>query len=288
MIRKKNDLLLQIQANLSALSKGHKLLAHFIIDNYDKAAFMTASKLGNKVGVSESTVVRFANALGFKGYPELQNELQEIIKTKLTTVQRVEMAREFSSENEMLKKVFKSDMQNIRSTFENLDQKMFQEVIEQILEADRIYIIGLRSSAALAQYLGFYLNLILDNVVVVGNGVSNVFEQMLRVSKKDLVIAFSFPRYSNRTIEAIKFVKEEDVPVVAITDSATSPIANIADYCLTSSCDMISFVDSLVAPFSLANTLIVAVGMREKDKIGRYLNKLEKIWYRYNIYDRKS
>lgn len=285
---KKRDLLLRIQENLSTLSKGHKLLARYIIDNYDKAAFMTALKLGNKVGVSESTVVRFANALGFKGYPELQNELQEIIKTKLTTVQRVEMAQEYSSEHDLLKKAFKADMQNIRNTYENLDQKAFNEVVEQILKADRIYILGLRSSAALAQFLGFYLNMILDNVVVVGDGISNVFEQMLRMSQKDLVIAFTFPRYSSRTIEAVKFAKEENVPIVAITDSLTSPISSISDYCLTSNCDMFSFVDSLVAPLSLVNALIVAVGMREKEKIGRYFNKLEKIWYRYNIYDRKN
>ncbi|KAB3534014.1 MurR/RpiR family transcriptional regulator [Alkaliphilus pronyensis] len=284
----KKDLLLQIQKNFSKLSKGQKLIAQFIIDNYDKAAFMTASKLGIKVGVSESTVVRFANALGFEGYPELQKALQEIIKTKLTTVQRVEMANEYSNEGAILKKVLKSDMDNIRSTLENIDYEEFQEVIDKIFEAERIYIIGLRSSTAIAEYLGFYLNLILDNVKIVGYGISDIFEQLLRISNKDLVICISYPRYSNRTLEVINHLREEGVPIVGITDSLLSPIANISDYCLTAKSNMVSFVDSLVAPLSLINALIIAVGMRERDEIREYFNKLENIWYKYNIYDRKG
>lgn len=270
------------------MSKGQKLIAQFIIDNYDKAAFMTASKLGIKVGVSESTVVRFANALGFEGYPELQKALQEIIKTKLTTVQRVEMASEYSNEGAILKKVLKSDMDNIRSTLDNIDYEDFQSVIDMIFKAEKIYIIGLRSSTALAEYLGFYLNLILDNVKIVGYGISDIFEQMLRISDKDLVIGISFPRYSNRTIEAINYARENGVPIVGITDSLLSPIAGISDHCLTAKSNMVSFVDSLVAPLSLINALIVAVGMREKDKIRGYFNKLEDIWFKYNVYERKS
>ncbi|SCZ01371.1 transcriptional regulator, RpiR family [Alkaliphilus peptidifermentans DSM 18978] len=288
MEENKKDLLLQIQKNFSKLSKGQKLIAQFIIDNYDKAAFMTASKLGIKVGVSESTVVRFANALGFEGYPELQKALQEIIKTKLTTVQRVEMASEYSNEGAILKKVLKSDMDNIRSTLENIDYEEFQEVVDKIFEAKKIYIIGLRSSTALAEYLGFYLNLILDNVKIVGYGISDIFEQMLRISKDDLVICISYPRYSNRTIEVVNHAREEGVPIIGITDSLLSPIANISDYCLTAKSNMVSFVDSLVAPLSLINALIIAVGMREKEEIREYFNKLENIWYKYNIYDRKG
>ncbi len=284
----KKDLILQIQKSFSKMSKGQKLIAQFIIDNYDKAAFMTASKLGIKVGVSESTVVRFANALGFEGYPELQKALQEIIKTKLTTVQRVEMASEYSSEGAILKKVLKSDMDNIRSTLDSIDYEDFQKVIDMIFKAEKIYIIGLRSSTALAEYLGFYLNLILDNVKIVGYGISDIFEQMLRISDKDLVIGISFPRYSNRTIEAINYAREAGVPIVGITDSLLSPIAGISDHCLTAKSNMVSFVDSLVAPLSLINALIVAVGMREKDKIRGYFNKLEEIWYKYNVYERKS
>ncbi|MBM7614093.1 MurR/RpiR family transcriptional regulator [Alkaliphilus hydrothermalis] len=288
MIDEKKDLILQIQKNFSKLSKGQKLIAQFIIDNYDKAAFMTASKLGLKVGVSESTVVRFANALGFEGYPELQKALQEIIKTKLTTVQRVEMASEFSNEGAILKKVLKSDMENIRNTLENIDPKDFQAVVDQIFSANRIYIVGLRSSTALAEYLGFYLNLILDNVKIVGYGISDIFEQMLRISKDDLVIGISFPRYSNRTIEVLNYAKEEGVPIISITDSLLSPVAGLSDYCLTGKSNMVSFVDSLVAPLSLINALIVAVGMREKEEIRECFNKLENIWEKYNIYDNKN
>ncbi len=284
----KKDLILQIQKSFSKMSKGQKLIAQFIIDNYDKAAFMTASKLGIKVGVSESTVVRFANALGFEGYPELQKALQEIIKTKLTTVQRVEMASEYSNEGAILKKVLKSDMDNIRATMDNIDYEDFQSVIDMIFKAEKIYIIGLRSSTALAEYLGFYLSLILDNVKIVGYGISDIFEQMLRISDKDLVIGISFPRYSNRTIEAINYAREAGVPIVGITDSLLSPIAGISDHCLTAKSNMVSFVDSLVAPLSLINALIVAVGMREKDKIRGYFNKLEDIWFRYNVYERRN
>lgn len=287
-MEEKKDILIQIQKSFSKLSKGQKLIAQFIIDNYDKAAFMTASKLGIRVGVSESTVVRFANALGFEGYPELQKALQEIIKTKLTTVQRVEMASEYSNEGAILKKVLKSDMDNIRATLENIDFEEFQEVVDKIFKAKKIYIIGLRSSTALAEYLGFYLNLILDNVKVVGYGISDIFEQLLRISKDDLVIGISYPRYSNRTIEAINYAREEGVPIIGITDSLLSPIANISDHCLTAKSNMVSFVDSLVAPLSLINALIIAVGMREKEEIREYFNKLENIWYKYNIYDRKG
>ena len=284
----KKDLILQIQKSFSKMSKGQKLIAQFIMDNYDKAAFMTASKLGIKVGVSESTVVRFANALGFEGYPELQKALQEIIKTKLTTVQRVEMASEYSNEGAILKKVLKSDMDNIRATMESIDYEDFQHVVDMIFKAEKIYIIGLRSSTALAEYLGFYLNLILDNVKIVGYGISDIFEQMLRISDKDLVIGIGFPRYSNRTIEAINYAREAGVPIVGITDSLLSPIAGISDHVLTAKSNMVSFVDSLVAPLSLINALIVAVGMREKDQIRGYFNKLEEIWFKYNIYERKS
>lgn len=288
MIDEKKDLIVQIQKSFSKLSKGQKLIAQFIINNYDKAAFMTASKLGTRVGVSESTVVRFANALGFDGYPELQRALQEIIKTKLTTVQRVEMSSEFSDESVILKKVLKSDMENIRNTLENIDYEVFQAVVNHIFKADRIYIIGLRSSKALAEYMGFYLNLVLDNVRIVGYGISDIFEQMLRVKKDDLVIGISYPRYSNRTIEAITYAREQGVPIVSITDSPLSPIAGLSDYCLTAKSNMVSFVDSLVAPLSLINALIIAVGMREKEEIRQYFNKLENIWQKYNIYENRN
>ncbi|SDK48439.1 MurR/RpiR family transcriptional regulator [Natronincola ferrireducens] len=288
MIEDTKDLILEIQRNFPKLSKGQKLIAQYIVEHYDKAAFMTASKLAKIVGVSESTVVRFANALGFDGYPQLQKGLQDIIKIKLTTVQRVEMSRDYFGEEAILKKMFKSDIDNIRATQEAMDFKTFQEVVDKILKAETIYIIGLRSSTALAQYLGFYLNMIVNNVKIVGYGISDIFEQMLRVSDKDLVIGLSFPRYSNRTVEALKYAKEQNATIVAITDSFMSPIYGLSNYCLTAKNNMASFVDSLVAPLSLINALILAVGMREKEEITAYFNKLEDLWDKHNVYDNEK
>lgn len=282
------DLIKTIQKSYPRLSKGQKLIAEFITKNYDKAAFMTASKLGNKVGVSESTVVRFANALGYDGYPKLQKELQELIKTKLTTVQRLEMSKDYTNEGAALKKVLKADMDNIRATIEEMDYEVFEKVINCIFNAKRIYIIGLRSSTALAEYLGFYLNLILDNVRIVTSGVSDVFEQMLRVGNEDLVIGIGFPRYSSTTLDALLYTKEQGALVVGITDSQVSPIASIADYTLTARSNMASFVDSLVAPLSLINALVVAVGMREKEEISSTFDKLERIWEKHNVYNNKN
>ncbi|WZL74940.1 MurR/RpiR family transcriptional regulator [Clostridiaceae bacterium 35-E11] len=282
------DLIKVIQRSFSRLSKGQKLIAEFIINNYDKAAFMTASKLGSKVGVSESTVVRFANALGYDGYPKLQRELQELIKTKLTTVQRLEMSKDYTNEGAVLKKVLKADMDNIRATIDEIDTDVFQSVVNHIFQAKRIYIIGLRSSSTLAEYLGFYLNLILDNIKVVTSGVSDVFEQMLRVGKDDLVIGIGFPRYSTNTLNALTYTKEQGALVVGITDSQVSPIAAISDYTLTARSNMASFVDSLVAPLSLINALVVAVGMREKSEITSTFDKLEKIWEKHHVYSNKN
>ncbi len=284
----KNDLLNLIQTNFSRLSKGQKLIAVYIMNNYDKAAFMTASKLGEIVGVSESTVVRFANALGYSGYPSMQDALHELIKNKLTTVQRLSMSDDFSDKGTLLKKVLKSDMDNIRSTIEEIDMTNFDKVIDSIFKAKRIYIIGLRSSTSLASYLGFYLGLILDNVRVVSFGMSDIFEQLLRVSDDDLVIGIGFPRYSRKTLEALRYVKEQNCKIVGITDSTVSPIANMSDYTLIAKSNMASFVDSLVAPMSLINALIIAIGMREKNEVTEYLSKLENIWKEYNIYDEKD
>ncbi len=288
MVDQSRDLISQIQKSFSRLSKGQKLIAEFIINNYDKAAFMTASKLGQTVGVSESTVVRFANTLGFEGYPQLQRGLQEIIKTKLTTVQRVEMGTQYTNEGDIIRKVLRADMENIHSTLDSIDYDIFQKVVNQIFLAEKIYIVGLRSSTALAEYFGFYLNMILDNVRIVGYGVSDIFEQTLRVKENDLVIGISFPRYSNRTIEALRYMKEQNINIIGITDTVLSPLNEICDYTLTAKSNMASFVDSLVAPLSLINAIIVAVGMREKDEITEYFNKLEAIWERYHIYNNKE
>jgi DNA-binding MurR/RpiR family transcriptional regulator len=280
----KQDLMRTIQMKFPRLSKGQKLIAEYILKHYDKAAFMTAAKLGTSVGVSESTVVRFANELDFSGYPKLQKALQELIKTRLTTVQRIELSNDFVSEETALKGVLKSDMENIRATLEKINHKNFEEVVNSIFKAKKIYIIGLRSSTALAEFLGFYLNLILDNVKVVGYGISDIFEQMINISEDDLLIGIGFPRYSARTIEALNFAQSRGTKVVALTDSLLSPLASKAEYTLIAQSNMASFVDSLVAPMSVINALIIAVGMREKEKISNTFNELESIWEEYQVY----
>ncbi|PIH05687.1 MurR/RpiR family transcriptional regulator [Clostridium combesii] len=284
MEENKQDLMRIIQVKFPRLSKGQKLIAEFILKHYDKAAFMTAAKLRTSVGVSESTVVRFANELGFTGYPKLQKALQELIKNKLTTVQRIELSNDYVSEESALKGVLKSDMENIRATLEKINHNTFQDVVDNIFEAKRIYIMGLRSSTALAEFLGFYLNLILDNVNIIAYGISDIFEQMINVSENDLVIGIGFPRYAARTIEALTFAQNRGAKVVAITDSLLSPLAAKADYTLIAQSNMASFVDSLVAPLSVINALIIAVGLREKEKISSTFSTLEGIWQEYEVY----
>ncbi|MEW8957071.1 MurR/RpiR family transcriptional regulator [Clostridium sp.] len=282
------DLMRMIQIKFPRLSKGQKLIAEYILRHYDKAAFMTAAKLGTSVGVSESTVVRFANELGFSGYPKLQKALQELIKNKLTTVQRIELSNDFISEENALKGVLKADMENIRATLEKINHKTFDDVVKSIFSAKRIYIIGLRSSTALAEFLGFYLNVILDNVKVVAYGISDIFEQMINVGEGDLVIGIGFPRYAIKTIEALAFSQSRNARVVALTDSLLSPLASKADYTLIAQSNMASFVDSLVAPLSVINALIIAVGLKEKDKISNTYSSLENIWEEYQVYSYKS
>jgi DNA-binding MurR/RpiR family transcriptional regulator len=284
----RQDLMKLIQLKFPRLSKGQKLIAEYILKHYDKAAFMTAAKLGTTVNVSESTVVRFANELGFSGYPKLQKSLQEMIKTKLTSVQRIELSSDYISEENALKSVLKADMENIRATLEKINNKTFEEVVNAVFRAKRIYIVGFRSSQALADFLAFYLSLVLDNVKQISAGVSDVFEQLLRVGEDDVVIGIGFPRYSSRTVEALNFAKSKNAEVVAITDSLLSPLAASADYTLIAQSNMASFVDSLVAPLSLINALIVAVGLREKDNISETFNNLENIWEEFNVYAYKN
>lgn len=282
------DLMRIIQIKFPRLSKGQKLIAEYILKHYDKAAFMTASKLGSSVGVSESTVVRFSNELGYNGYPELQKSLQEMIKNKLTTVQRLELSNDYITQENALKGVLKSDMENIRATLEKINHKTFETVIDSLFRARKIYIIGLRSSNALAEFLGFYLNVILDNVQIVSYGVSDIFEQILNISENDLVIGIGFPRYAMRTIDVLSFAKSRKATVVAITDSLLSPLASKADYTLIAQSNMASFVDSLVAPLSVINALIIAVGLREKERISETFSNLEDIWQDYGVYSDKN
>lgn len=278
------DLMRTIQIKFPRLSKGQKLIAEYILKHYDKAAFMTAAKLGTSVGVSESTVVRFANELGFSGYPKLQKALHDLIKNKLTTVQRIELSNSLINQENALKGVLKADIENIRATLEKINPKDFEEIIDSILNAKRIYIIGLRSSTALADFLGFYLNTMLDNVKIVKHGISDVFDQIINITDKDLIIGIGFPRYAGITIEALSYAQSKGTKVVAITDSLLSPLAARAEYTLIAQSNMASFVDSLVAPLSVINALIVAVGLRDKENTSNVFKELESIWEEYHIY----
>ncbi|MCK9442941.1 MAG: MurR/RpiR family transcriptional regulator [Tissierellaceae bacterium] len=279
------DLIKKIQNDFNTLSKGQKLIAEYIINNYGKAAFMTAAALGNTVQVSESTVVRFAHALGYEGYKDLQRELHELIKNKLTTVQRLSMVESHSNKESELKGAMEKDIDNIQKTINEISHDSFRKAIELILKAENIYILGLRSSAFLAGYLGFYLNFLIKGVKVVTSGPNDVFEQLLKADANDVIIGISYPRYSKRTLEALDFCKEKGCKIISITDSLISPASKYSDISLIASSDMLSFVDSLVAPMSLINALIVSVGMEKRNDITMYFEELEGIWNKYNVYD---
>ena len=282
-----NDLITKIQSELPGFSKGQKQIARFILEHYDKAAFMTASRLGVTVGVSESTVVRFATELGYDGYPHLQRALQEMIRNKLTSVQRMEVANHRIDEHNVLQTVLHADTDMIRVTLDEIDRDAFQGAVDALMGAKRIYILGVRSSSALASFLGFYFNLLFENVTLVHtNSVSEIFEQVLRVGPGDVLFGISFPRYSKRTLSAMKYARDRGARVIALTDSQLSPLARVADHVLLARSDMASFVDSLVAPLSVINALIVAVGMSRRDEIEQTFNKLERIWEEYDVYEK--
>lgn len=282
-----NDLITKIQSELPGFSKGQKQIARFILDHYDKAAFMTASRLGVTVGVSESTVVRFATELGYDGYPHLQRALQEMIRNKLTSVQRMEVAGDRMGGRDVLQTVLHADTDMIRVTLDEIDRDAFQGAVDALMGAKRIYILGVRSSSALASFLGFYFNLLFENVTLVHtNSVSEIFEQVLRVGPGDVLFGISFPRYSKRTLSAMKYARDRGARVIALTDSQLSPLARVADHVLLARSDMASFVDSLVAPLSVINALIVAVGMSRRDEIEQTFNKLERIWEEYDVYEK--
>lgn len=282
-----NDLITKIQSELPGFSKGQKQIARFILEHYDKAAFMTASRLGVTVGVSESTVVRFATELGYDGYPHLQRALQEMIRNKLTSVQRMEVAGDRMGGRDVLQTVLHADTDMIRVTLDEIDRDAFQGAVDALMGAKRIYILGVRSSSALASFLGFYFNLLFENVTLVHtNSVSEIFEQVLRVGPGDVLFGISFPRYSKRTLSAMKYARDRGARVIALTDLQLSPLARVADHVLLARSDMASFVDSLVAPLSVINALIVAVGMSRRDEIEQTFNKLERIWEEYDVYEK--
>ena len=282
-----HDILTVIQDGMQSFSKGQKKIANFILDSYDKAAFMTASRLGKKVGVSESTVVRFAAELGYDGYPDMQKSLQKMIRNRLTTVQRIEVTNDRLGDQDLLSMVLQSDIEKIRLTLEELDRSSFEHAVDAIVDARKIYIIGVRSSSAIAAFMSFYFKLIFDNVVeVTGNTSSEIFESLLRVGEGDVVIGVSFPRYSSRAIQAMNFARDRGATTIAITDSEASPLASISQYTLKARSDMASFVDSLVAPLSLVNALLVAVSQKKNDDLANTFQTLEKIWDAYGVYEK--
>ena len=277
------DMIDRLNQSGKRLSKGHRKIAQYIVEHYDKAVFMTASKLGESVGVSESTVVRFASAMGYEGYPQLQRSLQELVSHRLTANQRFEMSTEIDP-REALSVVLKSDVQNLRATMEQMDEAVFEDVVARLLNARAIYVMGLRSAAPLAQFMGYYLNYIFDNVHLVSSGATDVFEEISKLKENDVLVGISFPRYSSRTLEAMRFAKRCGAQVVAITDGPMSPLADMADATLTARTDMASFVDSLAAPLSLINALLVALGLHRKDALKEHFRQLESIWETYEEY----
>ncbi len=281
------NLLAELERRMPDFSKGQKSIASYICNHYEKAAYMTASRLGAAARVSESTVVRFAFELGFAGYPELQNELQEIIKNKLTAIQRIDVATEQLGGGDILQKVMNMDIEKIRKTMEETSREEFGGAVDAVLEAKNIYILGARSALVLARFLALYFNIIFENVRLVDTTSSaEMFEQIMRIGEGDVIIGLSFPRYSKRSAKALEYASKSGARVIAITDSPASPIAEHADYFLKARSDMASFVDSLAAPLSLINALVVAVGIRKRDELEKVFAKLEDIWDAYDVYQK--
>lgn len=281
------DLLHRINSRYSGMSKGQKLLAVYITDNYDKAVFLTAAKMGETVGVSESTVVRFASYLGYRGYPEFQRALEEMVRTQLNSVQRMEVTYGHIHQSEVLKSVLQSDAKKLESTLEKIDPQTFDQAVETILSARRIYIVGIRSCAPLASFLSFYLNLMFEDVrLLMTSSSSELFEQMVRIDEEDVIIGISFPRYSMRTLKALEFANNRNAKVITLTDSIHSPMNLYSSCNLIADSDMASIVDSLVAPLSVINALIVALCMRKQNEVTGTLTSLEDIWAEYQVYER--
>lgn len=283
------DILSIMQRESHRFSKGQRSICRYITENYDKAAFMTADKLGQTVGVSESTVVRFATELGFDGYPGMRRAMQEMIRNRLTAVQRIEVANERLGRGNLPQAVLTADMEKLRATLDELNGESFDRAVEMILNARTVYILGMRSSTALASFMGFYLNLLLDNVRIVHDtAASEVYEQVFRISQGDVFIGISFPRYSSRTIRAMQFAKSTGAFAIGLTDGPASPFHGLADIELYAKSDMVSFLDSLVAPMSLINALIVAIGNRRPESLAATFRQLEGIWDAYDVYEKSD
>ncbi len=282
-----SDILIRLQEGAERFSKGQRRLAAYIVESYDKAAFMTAGKLGKTVGVSESTVVRFAVELGYEGYPSMQKDLQEVLRSNLTSIQRMGVINDRLASGEVVSAVLQSDMETLRQTEAALDREGFDRAVERMLAARTVYIVGVRSSAALASFLNFYLRNMMDNVrLVESSAVSEMFEQLVRVGPEDVVVGISFPRYSSRTVKALQFCRAAGAGIIAITDSPQAPAAKNAHFVLAAKSEMVSIVDSLVAPLSVINALIVAIGRKREADLSRVYEKLEHIWDEYDAYER--
>ena len=281
------DILSVIESASGGFSKGQKRISKYILENYDKAAFMTASKLGQVVDVSESTVVRFAAELGYDGYPEMRRALQDMIRNRLTSIQRIQVAKELLESRDILSHVMSSDIEQIRMTMEETNREDFSQAVDAIVAAKNVYIFGLRSSSVLVNFMGFYFNLLFDNVHVINESASSeVFEQILRVSAGDVFIAISFPRYSRRTIRAMHYARDMGAQIIGLTDNEASPLAKLSDIALYAKSDMVSFLDTLVAPLSFVNALIVAVSAKAKGDLNSNFERLERIWDEYEVYEK--
>ena len=279
------DLISRIEAAMPRLSKGQKQIALFIVSHYERAAYMTAAALGAEVGVSESTVVRFSAELGFSGYPELQAQIRETVRVSLTSVQRIHAANHRMEEKEIPDRILTQDAENVRATLEHIDRETFERAVDMILRAKNIYILGMRSSAVLAQFMSYYFELLFDNVRLIHPaGGSEIFEHLMKVREDDVFIAISFPRYTTGIVNATEYASKRGAGVVAITDSFSSPLAAHADVTLTARSDMASFVDSLVAPLSLINAIIAYIGRKKQDEVTDTLDRLEQVWKEYHVY----
>lgn len=281
------DVMQRIHENREQMSKGHRRIADFIVNHYDSAAFMTAATLGENVDISESTVVRFAMALGYDGYSELQKSLQELVRNKLTNIQRISLASKYNEENTMLH-VMKSDVNNLRNTIANVDAEVFHGAVDCMLRSRSIYIAGHRSASVLSRFMAYYLDFVFDNVRQVIVTSQDAIDQLTRINSEDVMIGITFPRYSALTVECVRVAKDKGANVISITDGRMSPVVPYSDYLLTAQSAMASFVDSLVAPLSLINAIIVACGLHRKENVRGHFEELERMWAEYHVYSREE
>ena len=283
------DILAVLEEKASTFSKGQRKIAAYITEYYDKAAFMTASRLGKAVGISESTVVRFAVELGYDGYPSMQKAMQEMVLNRLTSVQRIGVANDRIGDQDVLSMVLQADADKLRQTNDTVDRDAFYAAVNAILGARRIYLLGVRSASVLVNFLGYYLNYMFDNVhVITASGTSEIFEKLVNVNQEDVVVAFSFPRYSASTVKGVQYCHSVGAKVIGITNSNLSPLGQVSDYVLVAKSDMVSLVDSLVAPLSVVNALIVALAAGREVELEKTFNTLEKVWEEYHVYEKRA